>query len=101
MERHSEGVGDALQLLDGGISLATTDAVQILLRPAYLPGQCCFTHVFFSIAFFKSIFVYLFICFNRLVVIQKGPLAAHHRRGPVIIGLGGTGPSHYNEDTSA
>lgn len=61
MERHTEGFGDALQLLYGDILPATTDGVQVLLADTHTGCQLCFTYVFFIIAFFKSIFVSLFI----------------------------------------
>ena len=66
MERHSEDLGYALQLLDGGVLLARREGIQIGTFHTYHFCQCGFTHVFFSIAFFKSIFVYLFICFYCL-----------------------------------
>ena len=61
MERHPEGFGDALQLLYSDILPAATDGIQVLLADAHTGCQLCFTHVFFIIAFFKSIFVSLFI----------------------------------------
>ena len=61
MERHSEDFGDALQLLDCDILPATTDSIYVLLTDTHAGRQFCFTHVFFNIAFFKSIFVSLFI----------------------------------------
>ena len=61
MERHSECFGDTLQLLNGRVYPATTDTVQILVRPANPSGQLPLTHLFFDIAFFMSIFVVLFI----------------------------------------
>ena len=67
MERHSEYFGDTLQLLDGGVSLTTANAIQILFRPAYLSGQFRFTYVFFNITFFKSIFVSCFIMLECLI----------------------------------
>ena len=63
MERHSETLGDALQLLNGRVAPATTDTIQILTGPTNSSGQFCFTHVFFDIAFFKSIFVVAFILY--------------------------------------
>jgi len=61
MERHPEGFGDALQLLYRDIFLATADSVQVLLADAQPGCQFCFTHVFLTIAFFRSILVLGFI----------------------------------------
>lgn len=61
MERRSETFGDPLQLFDGRVRPAATDTVQILFAPPQPGGQFCFTHVFFTNAFFKSIFVSFFI----------------------------------------
>ena len=48
MERHSETLGNALQLFYGHILASTTDGVQIgTLHPQYV-SQLLFTHVFSS-----------------------------------------------------
>ena len=64
MERHPEGFGDALQLRYRDILLAATDGVQVLLAEPQPCSQFRFADVFFAIAFFKSIFVSLFISFS-------------------------------------
>lgn len=63
MERHPQGFGDALQLRYRDIFLATTDMIQVLLADTQPCCQFRFTHVFFDIAFFKSIFVVAFILY--------------------------------------
>ena len=91
MERHSEGIGNALQLVYGRVSPATTYAVKILLRPAYPSGQFRFAHVFFNMAFFKSIFVSRFI----VVFLKYGYTIRLPRcflqEGALLFGLGGYG----------
>lgn len=71
VERHPEGFGDALQLLYCGILLAATDGVQVLLANPQTGCQFRFADVFFAIAFFKSIFVSLFISFSLIYKVQK------------------------------
>ena len=79
VERHSESFGNALQLLYRDIFLTTADGVQVLLTNAQTGCQFCFTHVFFNIAFFKSIFVFFCIIvvvslkFMTLCCIKNGP----------------------------
>ena len=64
MERHSETLGNALQLFYGNILASTADGVQIgTLHPQYV-SQLLFTHVFSLNAFFKSIVVVRFIVFS-------------------------------------
>ena len=71
MERHPEGFGDALQLLYRDIFPATADGVQVLLADAQTGCQFGLTHVFFTIAFFKSILLSFFILFWLLIVKHK------------------------------
>ena len=81
MERHSETFGDALQLFDGRVCPATTDTVQILFAPPQPGGLLCFTHIFFANAFFKSIFVSLFIVvILKSLSYKKGPAARRQSR---------------------
>ena len=61
MERHAEGFGDALHTFQRDIFLAAGNSIQILLTDTHASGQLCLTYVFFHMAFFKSIFVVLFI----------------------------------------
>ena len=61
MERHAESFGDTLHTFQRDIFLATGNSIQILLADTHASGQLCLTHVFFDMAFFRSIFVVLFI----------------------------------------
>ena len=81
MERHPEGFGDALQLLYRDIFLATADSVQVLLADAQPGCQFCFTHVFLTIAFFRSILVLGFI-----IDLFKPPPSSPSRGGLFFLG---------------
>jgi len=61
MERHPETFGDALQLCQRDVFSATRYGIQVGTFHAQHHSQFRFTHVFFNIAFFKSIFVSFFI----------------------------------------
>ena len=61
MERHPETFGDALQLFQRDVFPATRYGIQVGTFHVQYLCQFCFTHVFFNIAFFKSIFVSFFI----------------------------------------
>jgi len=61
VERHPDGLGDALQLHNGDVLLARRQGVKVGTLDAKPFGQFLLSHVFFSNAFFKSIFVSLFI----------------------------------------
>ncbi len=73
MERHSETLGDALQLLYRDVLASTADGIQIgTLHPQYV-CQFFLTHVFFLNAFLRSIVVVFFIAllFKLNILIKR------------------------------
>ena len=85
MERHSETLGNALQLFYGNILASTADGVQIgTLHPQYV-SQLLFTHVFSLNAFFKSIFVsrFIVVCFFKMLYIKKSLTARSRAVRPI------------------
>ena len=74
VERHPEGFGDALQLHNGDVLLARRQGVKVGTLDAKPFGQFLLSHVFFNMAFFKSIFVSFFIVFVfKLFILIASP----------------------------
>ena len=71
MERHPETFGDALQLFQRDVFFATRYGIQVGTFHVQYLSQFCLTHVFFNIAFFKSIFVSFFIVDLLFIIEHK------------------------------
>ena len=88
MERHSETLGNALQLFYGDVLAATADGVQIgTLHPQYV-CQLLFTHVFSHITFSScscdSYFSrFIVVCFFKKLDIKKSPTARSRAVRPI------------------